>query len=289
MLTANNINWMHAHSTESLKSQDLQDQQCIWIENIIHYKLDYIPMNVKYLTIRDCNLLSLKELKNITSLEYLDISLNPVFSLNEIESHKKLITLIINNTMIMNVSQVSELNCLTEFNAENCFILNALPIVDHPNFVLKWLSKQLVPDKDHVQTYMIHYLKKEDEDLFNFEMAKKLESDYMVKMIERYGPLVKDGKIVVENDQEVTHFRFVDCIRAISASFNKCFNPLHGQHRFKKLFPSANPSQSCCMSIYQRSRTYPHSTQLYIISGLQIQENDDHFSFSTSHHNEFLF
>ncbi|CAL6024651.1 Leucine_rich repeats-containing protein [Hexamita inflata] len=227
-MTSNATTWITVDTVDQLRSKEIQQKQYIWIESIIHSKLDYVPMNVKYLTIRLCNLLSLKELKNITSLQYLDISFNPVFGLKEIEVHKKLVTLIIQNTMIMDVSQVSELPCLTEFNAENCFILNALPIVDHPNFALKWLSKQQVPDKDHtqIQTRYTKKAEQETQDLFNFEMAKKPESDYMVKMIERYGPQVKDGKIVVENDQEVTHFRFVDCIRATSASFNKCFNIL---------------------------------------------------------------
>ncbi|CAL5990553.1 Hypothetical_protein [Hexamita inflata] len=40
-------------------------------------------------------------------------------------------------------------------------------------------------------------------------------------------------------------------------------NPLHGQHRFNKHFPSVDPSLSCCMSIYQCGRTCLHSTTLY--------------------------
>ncbi|CAL5992039.1 Conserved_hypothetical protein [Hexamita inflata] len=180
-------------------------------------------MNVKYLTIRDCNLLSLKELKNITSLEYLDISCNTVFSLKEVEVHKKLITLIIQNTMILDVSQVSELPCLQEFNAENCFIVNTRPLIDHPNFVPKWISLQQEPDSEQIQIYLDSYGNNNQK----YEKIKALLTqppDYLTQMIQRYAPMVQNRLLSIEKDQDITEFSFTDMIQADDVQFNSCPN-----------------------------------------------------------------
>ncbi|CAL6070118.1 leucine-rich_repeat domain-containing protein [Hexamita inflata] len=179
-------------------------------------------MNVKYLTIRDCNLLSLKELKNITSLEYLDISCNSVFSLKEVEVHKKLITLIIQNTMILDVSQVSELPCLQEFNAENCLIVNTRPLIDHPNFVPKWISLQQEPDSEQIQIYLDSYGNNDQNEKIKALLAQP--PDYQTQMIQRYAPMVQNRQLSIENDQDITEFSFTDMIQAEDVQFNSCPN-----------------------------------------------------------------
>ncbi|CAL6094306.1 Conserved_hypothetical protein [Hexamita inflata] len=204
---------------------EIKNQEKIWIENILHTKLDLVPVNVKHLTIRFCNLLSLKGLENIISLEYLDVSGNTVYSLHDIVVHKQLKTLIIQNTQIIEVSQVLQLPNLTKFNAANSYIVDSLPLINHPNFEVKWITPQKIASLTHFQLYL-HLLNDsvEAEQMMQDQLANKQESDYMIKMVKRYASQVENGKLEVDDDQDVTHFRFMDCIKATSVIFNKCYN-----------------------------------------------------------------
>ncbi|CAL6025237.1 Conserved_hypothetical protein [Hexamita inflata] len=224
MTAKNSDNFLKITGVQQLLDPGIQKQEKIWIENIMHTKIDLVPVNVKHLTIRSCNLLSLKGLVNVRCLEYLDVSGNPVYSMREIVVHKQLKTLILQNTQIIEVSQVSQLPSLAEFDATNSYIVDSLPLIDHPNFNVKWLTPQQIPALPVFEMYL-HLLNDsgEAQQLMTSEFAKKPESDYMVKMAKRYSSQVKNGKLVVDNDQEITHFRFTDCIRATISCFNKCF------------------------------------------------------------------
>ncbi|CAL5985002.1 Conserved_hypothetical protein [Hexamita inflata] len=224
MTAKNSDNFLKITDVQQLLDPGIQKQEKIWIENILHTKIDLVPVNVKHLTIRSCNLLSLKGLVNVRCLEYLDVSGNPVYSMREIVVHKQLKTLILQNTQIIEVSQVSQLPSLVDFDATNGYIVDSLPLIDHPNFDVKWLTPQQIPDLPVFEMYL-HLLNDsgEAQQLMTQEFAKKPESDYMVKMVKRYISQVKNGRLVVDNDQEITHFRFTDCIRATIACFNKCF------------------------------------------------------------------
>ncbi|CAL6040821.1 leucine-rich_repeat domain-containing protein [Hexamita inflata] len=224
MTAKNSDNFLKITGVQQLLDPSIQKQEKIWIENILHTKIDLVPVNVKHLTIRSCNLLSLKGLVNVRCLEYLDVSGNPVYSMREIVVHKQLKTLILQNTQIIEVSQVSQLLSLAEFDATNSYIVDSLPLIDHPNFDVKWLTPQQIPALPVFEMYL-HLLNDsgEAQQLMTQEFAKKPESDYMVKMAKRYTSQVKSGKLVVDNDQEITHFRFTDCIRATISCFNKCF------------------------------------------------------------------
>ncbi|CAL6025231.1 Leucine_rich repeats-containing protein [Hexamita inflata] len=224
MTAKNSDNFLKITGVQQLLDPGIQKQEKIWIENILHTKIDLVPVSVKHLTIRSCNLLSLKGLVNVGCLEYLDVSGNPVYSMREIVVHKQLKTLILQNTQIIEVSQVSQLPSLVEFDATNSFIVDSLPLIDHPNFDVKWLTPQQIPALPVFEMYL-HLLNDsgESQQLMTSEFAKKPESDYMVKMAKRYTSQVKNGKLVVDNDQEITHFRFTDCIRATISCFNKCF------------------------------------------------------------------
>ncbi|CAL6040835.1 Leucine_rich repeats-containing protein [Hexamita inflata] len=224
MTAKNSDNFLKITGVQQLLDPGIQKQEKIWIENILHTKIDLVPVNVKHLTIRSCNLLSLKGLVNVGCLEYLDVSGNPVYSMREIVVHKQLKTLILQNTQIIEVSQVSQLLSLAEFDATNSYIVDSLPLIDHPNFDVKWLTPQQIPALPVFEMYL-HLLNDsgEAQSLMTLEFAKNPESDYMVKMAKRYTSQVKSGKLVVDNDQEITHFRFTDCIRATISCFNKCF------------------------------------------------------------------
>ncbi|CAL6025268.1 Conserved_hypothetical protein [Hexamita inflata] len=218
-------NYIKITHTKQLMDINIEKQEKIWIENILHTKIDLIPVNVKHLTIRLCNLLSLKGLANVLDLIYLDVSWNPIYSMHEVIVHKNLKTLILQNCQIIEVSQVSQLLSLIEFDATNNFIVNSLPLIDHPNFEVKWLTLQQNATQAHFDMYLHHLNNSmEVKKFMKEELSKKLESDYMIKMTKRYISKVKNGKLVVDNDQDMTHFRFTDCIKAKISSFNKCYN-----------------------------------------------------------------
>ncbi|CAL5995980.1 Conserved_hypothetical protein [Hexamita inflata] len=217
------ILWSSAENMDQLMSKEFRGKECILIENVIHTKLDYVPLAVKYLTIRSCNLLSLKGM-HLPNLEYLDVSSNPLYSLCEI-STTKLVTLIISNTSVADIAPVATIKTLKHFRAENCFIVNFLPLIQHFNFTVQWLSAQFVPDLKHFQMILNP---KEDENeaekIMSALLEFKNESDYTVKMILRYANTVENGELKVENDEEITTFRFTDYINAFKAMFDKCCN-----------------------------------------------------------------
>ncbi|CAL6051034.1 Leucine-rich_repeat domain superfamily [Hexamita inflata] len=217
------ILWSSAENMDQLMSKEFRGKECILIENVIHTKLDYVPLAVKYLTIRSCNLLSLKGM-HLPNLEYLDVSNNPLYSLCEI-STTKLVTLIISNTSVADIAPVAAIKTLKHFRAENCFIVNFLPLIQHFNFTVQWLSAQFVPDQKHFQMLLNP---KEDENeaekIMSALLEFKNESDYTVKMILRYANVVENGELKVENDEEITNFRFTDYINAFKAMFDKCCN-----------------------------------------------------------------
>ncbi|CAL6053941.1 Hypothetical_protein [Hexamita inflata] len=78
------------------------------------------------------------------------------------------------------------------------------------------------------------------------EFAKKPESDYMIKMTKRYSSQVENGKLVVDNDQEITHFMFTDYllefeqqqinVQPVSALSN--INQFSAEQNFITDFPS---------------------------------------------------
>ncbi|CAL6018187.1 Conserved_hypothetical protein [Hexamita inflata] len=217
------ILWSSAENMDQLMSKEFRDKECILIENVIHTKLDYIPLAVKYLTIRSCNLLSLKGI-HLPNLQYLDVSHNPLYSLREISTNK-LVTLIISNTSVADIAPVAIIKTLKYFRAENCFIVNFLPLIQHINFTVQWLSAQFVPDLKHFQMILNPKEdKNEAEKIMSALFEFKNESDYMVKMILRYENIVENGELKVENDEEITNFRFTDYINAFKAIFDKCCN-----------------------------------------------------------------
>ncbi|CAL6024617.1 leucine-rich_repeat domain-containing protein [Hexamita inflata] len=225
-MTSKNLDYfLKITSVQQLMDPDIQKQEKIWIENILHTKIDLVPVNVKHLTIRSCNLLSLKGLVNVRCLEYLDVSGNPVYSMHEVVVHKQLKTLILQNTKIIEVSQVSQLLNLVEFDATNSFIVDSLPLIDHQNFDVKWLTPQQRATKAHFEMHA--YLNNEygeELTIINEQLDKKPVSEYTILMAKRYASQVNNGKLIIDNDQEVTHFAFTDYLRLESVSFNKCFN-----------------------------------------------------------------
>ncbi|CAL6088247.1 Leucine_rich repeats-containing protein [Hexamita inflata] len=225
MTLKNSENFLKITGVQQLMDPVIQKQEKIWIENILHTKIDLVPLNVKHLTIRSCNLLSLKGLVNVRCLEYLDVSGNPVYSMREVVVHKQLKTLILQNTQIIEVSQVSQLPSLVEFDATNSYIVDSLPLIDHPNFDVKWLTPQQKATKVHFEMHA--YLNSEygeDQTIIYEQLDKKLVSEYIILMAKRYASQVNNGKLVIENDQEVTHFAFTDYLRLDSVSFNRCYN-----------------------------------------------------------------
>ena len=124
MTTNVSQNWLKIISNEQLKASANKDQLRIWNENYLHTKFDFISMNVQYLTMKSCNLLSIKNLSNLTGLIYLDVSDNYINSLAEIGVHKNLIHLNFENNTVIDITQVALLPSLQELNTCKNFIVN---------------------------------------------------------------------------------------------------------------------------------------------------------------------
>ncbi|CAL6067359.1 Conserved_hypothetical protein [Hexamita inflata] len=135
------IKWQKINSIYVLNQLDLSNTRYIWIENIVLSNLNLIPVNVTHLTIRDCNLLNISGIENFGNLIYVDVSNNPIYSIQELEG-QQLEVLIISDTFVVDISVVSQLPHLKEFNGENSYIIDQQPLIEHDNFNISWISTQ---------------------------------------------------------------------------------------------------------------------------------------------------
>ncbi|CAL6068481.1 leucine-rich_repeat domain-containing protein [Hexamita inflata] len=220
--------WLEISDTQQLITFKFQDEVAVLIDNVFHSKVDQVPLNIKYLTMTNCGLLSIKGIGCIDSLLYLDISFNSVYSLDEIQNHGKLETLIFNQNNVVYVNKLHFLPSLTYLNSESNYILDQIPLLEHHNFNNQWIQIQNTPEIVHFQVLFLGLKTEEIEIKLKEEIQKREENQYTVKMTAKYIQSIKDGGIEVENDPEIVDIGFIKYLRVKRAIFNNCKNIILG-------------------------------------------------------------
>ncbi|CAL6000687.1 Conserved_hypothetical protein [Hexamita inflata] len=208
-----------------LHGDEIQKHMNVSILNIYFKKLDFIPVHIQILKISNCSLQGLKNLRNILGLKHLDISYNLVSDLSEILLHQELTYLDISNNNIIVIDPIAALENLRSLYLQNNKIVNMEPLIHHQYFDPVWIQPQYQPlMPDFAKSLTPGSENEKVLNLMQIENGKKAVSDSLVKMIKELAPCVKNGQLIVENNQSLTDFAFIDCFHAETVVFNNCQN-----------------------------------------------------------------
>ncbi|CAL5984347.1 Acidic_ribosomal protein P0 [Hexamita inflata] len=213
------------------KQEDLYDKQiekCVEVRIIDIYfkKLDDIPVHIQVLTINNCQLQSIKDLFNLDKLLYCDVSHNMISDLTGIEVHLELeyLNFSFNNVIIV-PENIKMLNKLTEIITENNYIVNQEPLIQHENFIVKWLQKQLVPEQRDFKKCLTPGTSEEKViELMKTENGKSERSKYLENMIQTLAPLIQGKELAVKDLLDLKNFGFVDCFDIDTLKLDHCPN-----------------------------------------------------------------
>ncbi|CAL6032103.1 Leucine-rich_repeat domain superfamily [Hexamita inflata] len=146
MNVKNSNNFLKIPSVQQLMDHGIQIK--IWIKNI--------PINMKHLTIRSSNLLSLKGLVNVRCREYLDVSGNSVQSYNLIKNLEPLRAYMIIffrsllDNKVVNVEPLMGLTYLDWWDLRSNFVQDLEPLILHPNRKCYHLYDQSTPSAQQI-------------------------------------------------------------------------------------------------------------------------------------------
>ncbi|CAL6025125.1 leucine-rich_repeat domain-containing protein [Hexamita inflata] len=138
-------------SIDKLRKLDYNNEYRLMIENVALFNFNFLPFNISHLTVRSCNILNIFGVQNIKNLVYIDISNNPIYSIQDLQSHHQLEVLNISNTFVVNVAVLNHLRSLKEFKSENCYIIDQQPLIRHENYNIHWICHQQSPTLNILQ------------------------------------------------------------------------------------------------------------------------------------------
>ncbi|CAL6092167.1 Conserved_hypothetical protein [Hexamita inflata] len=208
-----------------LHGDEIQKHINVSILNIYFKKLDFIPVHIQILKISNCSLQGLKNLRNILGLKHLDISYNLVSDLSEILLHQELTYLDISNNNVIVIDPVAALANLRSLYLQNNKIVNMEPLIHHQYFDPVWIQPQYQPlMPDFAKSLVPGSANEKVLNLMQTENGKKAANDFLVKMIKELAPCVQNGQLIVESNQSLTDFAFVDYFHVETVVFNNCQN-----------------------------------------------------------------
>ncbi|CAL6065961.1 Conserved_hypothetical protein [Hexamita inflata] len=209
-----------------LQKDELQQFVNLRILDIYFKKLDDVPVHIQILTINNCELQSIKNLFHLGDLRYFDVKHNSISDITGITAHYQLEYFDFSfNSVIIIPSDLNELSQLKTVITENNFIVNQEPLVLHPNFTVKWIQNQFVPEqKDFRKCLTPGSSDQLVNELMNSENSKRERSVYLENMIKTLAPNILNKELKVKDQINLKSFGFVDCFDIEKLSLDHCPN-----------------------------------------------------------------